>query len=107
MQTEESANNAIKALNNSVFNGSNIVVEKGRMKERNLGGGPGPNRPGGNNGPRGQSGGFRGINKHIGPINGNRRNDKMGKGILIDRMWATTLPFIITERTENILIEMV
>lgn len=106
MQTEDAANNAIKALNNSVFNGANIVVERGRMKERKpgVGGGPGkgnlggPRQQGGNmrqgggnmrqvgGGPRGggQSGGFRGNKMGNRPVKGgNRRNDNMkGKGIM-------------------------
>lgn len=59
MQTQDMADNAIKNLNNSLFNGANIVVERGRMKERKIQGGPqggapgrmnngGPNRNGGN-----------------------------------------------------------
>jgi len=61
MQTQEMADNAIKSLNNSLFNGANIVVERGRMKERKgpnpggpgsigSGGGGGPNKPSSNNG---------------------------------------------------------
>lgn len=106
MQTQEMADNAIQALNNTMFNGSNIVVERGRIKERKMkdgpGGGPG-GRPGGGmgggnrggmgggnrggmggnrGGNQGNRGGFnRGNNKQIGnrPLNGpNRmRNDKM------------------------------
>lgn len=62
MATQDQAEMAVKNLNNSLFNGVNIVVERGRMKERkpNQGGpqgappggrmnnGGGPNRNGGN-----------------------------------------------------------
>lgn len=75
MATSEQAEAAIKALNNALFNGVNIVVERGRMKPQgSLGSGPkrggqigGNNR---NNGPQsgrggnsrggGNGGGFRG-----------------------------------------------
>lgn len=71
MATSEQAEAAIKGLNNALFNGVNIVVERGRMKT-SLGSGPkrvsqmgGNNR---NNGPqssrggntRGNGSGFRG-----------------------------------------------
>lgn len=49
MQNQEMADNAIKNLNNSLFNGANIVVERGRMKERKQGG---PNQ--GQGGPPGR-----------------------------------------------------
>lgn len=71
MQTQDMAENAIKNLNNSLFNGANIVVERGRMKDRKPNqGGPGGNRNdpqilgggmGGNRGPNPMGGGgFRG-----------------------------------------------
>lgn len=51
MQTEEMAQSAIAALNNTMFNGQSIVVEQGRMKDRGQkrqsGGGPGGSRGGG------------------------------------------------------------
>lgn len=47
MQSQDMADNAIKNLNNSLFNGANIVVERGRMKERKPNQGP----PSGNGGP--------------------------------------------------------
>lgn len=93
LATQEQADNAIKALNNSLFNGANIVVERGRIKER---------APAGNNMRMGNNamganghfngGGFRGNNNNqnnndntkrfnnnrgpgMGPQTGNRRND--------------------------------
>lgn len=71
MQTQEQADAAIKELNGANFNGANIVVERGRMKDRkpmnnNRGGGSngGPPNRGGNGGMmpsnRGGNGGMRG-----------------------------------------------
>lgn len=76
MQSQEMADNAIKNLNNSLFNGANIVVERGRMKERK----PNPGGPGGNgnggpplgNGPNRMNGG--GPNR-----NGGNRNDQQNR----------------------------
>lgn len=63
MQSQAMAENAIKNLNNSLFNGANIVVEPGRMKER---------KP---NGPQGAPPGGR-MNNDGGPNrNGGNRND--------------------------------
>lgn len=65
MQTEEMAQSAIAALNNTVFNGQSIVVEPGRIKDRGQKrqgvGGPGPRggggfQRGGNQGPPGGPG---------------------------------------------------
>lgn len=68
MQTQDMADNAIKNLNNSLFNGSNIVVERGRMKERK------PNQ-GGPQGGGGGPGGPPRMNNGGGPIrNGGDRN---------------------------------
>lgn len=81
MQTQEMADMAIKNLNNSLFNGANIVVERGRMKERKPNqGGPGPNQggPGGrmnNNG----GGGGNGGNRNEGPQN-RQGLGSMGRG---------------------------
>lgn len=66
MQTSEMAREAIEALNNTEFNGQNIVVEQGRMKDKN--------GPGGNRGPpRGP------VNTNRPPMNrqgfGNRRGN--------------------------------
>lgn len=86
MQTQDMADNAIKALNNSLFNGANIVVERGRMKERKPQGpgGPGPKGPN-NNGPQNNrmSNGPPGGNR--GGMGGNRgnpmnRSGPMGRG---------------------------
>jgi len=69
MQSPEQADAAIKALNNSLFNGVNIVVERGRMKPQgSIGSGPkrggqmgGNNRNNGSQGRGGgNGGGFRG-----------------------------------------------
>jgi hypothetical protein len=60
MSAPEMADNAIKALNNSLFNGANIVVERGRMKERK---------------PQGPGGGPKGPNNNNGPQNNNRMNN--------------------------------
>ncbi|XP_047033475.1 RNA-binding protein 4.1 isoform X2 [Helicoverpa armigera] len=55
MQTEEQASAAIRALNNTSFNGGVISVERGRIKERGQRGGPGGGGRGG-----GMRGGMRG-----------------------------------------------
>ncbi|CAH0690365.1 unnamed protein product [Spodoptera exigua] len=47
MQTEDQASAAIRALNNTPFNGGVISVERGRIKERGQRGGPGGGRGGG------------------------------------------------------------
>lgn len=84
MQSQEMADNAIKNLNNSLFNGANIVVERGRMKERKPNQGP----PNGNGGPpqggrmNNGNGGNGGPNRN----GGGNRNDpqnrpgNMGRG---------------------------
>ncbi|KAL7022488.1 hypothetical protein ACKWTF_012266 [Chironomus riparius] len=96
MATSEQADAAIKALNNVLFNGVNIVVERGRMKPQgslgsgsNRGGQMGGNNR--NNGPQGIRGGnsrgngaFRannmsgGMNQQQmgGPMRQNRQNDR-------------------------------
>ncbi|XP_055678999.1 uncharacterized protein LOC129787445 isoform X2 [Lutzomyia longipalpis] len=106
MQTQEMADNAIAALNNTSFRGTTISVERGRMKERGAGGvkkGPGGgggmmnqrgpmgnrgpmggNMGGGPGGPRGPMGGMRGppgpgMNKG-GPNRGNNMRGPMGGG---------------------------
>lgn len=95
MQTQESAEAAIEALNQTNFKGATICVERGRMKERNAGGGGGDrnrNRQGGNNnrdndrGNRGGSGGGGamrrdrgGNNMRGGPYNKDR-NMNRGNG---------------------------
>lgn len=61
MQTQDMAENAIKNLNNSLFNGANIVVERGRMKDRK------PNQGGGQGGPQGNG-------PPVGRMNGGNRN---------------------------------
>lgn len=92
MQNQEMADNAIKNLNNSLFNGANIVVERGRMKERKANqGGPGgtgpPNRM--NNGGPNRNGGNRndqqnrqgpGGNMPRGPGQGQMGNNMGGGG---------------------------
>jgi RNA recognition motif-containing protein len=71
MQSQEMADNAIKNLNNSLFNGVNIVVERGRMKERKPNqGGPGGPGPQGGPGRMNNGGGPGGPNR-----NGGNRND--------------------------------
>lgn len=107
MQTQDMADNAIKNLNNSLFNGANIVVERGRMKERKPqgngpqgGGGPpgrmnnnrndgAPNRQGPGvpmgRGPMGNNGAFRGgnngsMNQGAGMIGGNMQPNQMQGG---------------------------
>lgn len=93
MQNQEMADNAIKNLNNSSFNGANIVVERGRMKERkpNQGGGPGGNGPPNrmNNGGPNRNGGNRndqqnrqgpGGNMPRGPGQGQMGGNNMGGG---------------------------
>lgn len=89
MQSEEMAESAIKALNNSLFKGVNICVEHGRMKERNndRGGKAGGPRGGGKAG--GGRGGFnRGGNdgkpNNMGGGGGPQRNG-MGGGRFGDR----------------------
>jgi RNA recognition motif-containing protein len=69
MQTQDMADNAIKNLNNSLFNGANIVVERGRMKERK------PNQGGPQQGGPGPQGGR--MNNGGGP---NRNNNNMNRG---------------------------
>lgn len=75
MQNQEMADNAIKNLNNSLFNGANIVVERGRMKERKPNQGPGG--PGGNNGP--QNNGPNRMNNGGPNRNGGNRNDQQNR----------------------------
>ncbi|KAJ8738061.1 hypothetical protein PYW08_000656 [Mythimna loreyi] len=58
MQTEDQALAAIRALNNTSFNGGVISVERGRIKERSQRGGPGG--PGGVGRGGGMRGGMRG-----------------------------------------------
>lgn len=65
METADMASNAIKALNNSQFKGQNIVVEPGRMKDRNRQGGGGGSGRGGIGGNRSE-GGDRSFNKDDG-----------------------------------------
>lgn len=85
MQTQDMAQNAIEALNNTEFNGQTIVVEQGRMKDRNRqqggGGGGGPQRGGGGGGNRGFGGGRGGGPGRGGPGSGGpMRNQKFGGG---------------------------
>lgn len=69
MQTEEMAQSAIAALNNTMLNGQSIVVEPGRIKDRGQkrgemggqrprGGGGGSFQRGSNQGPPGRQGFF-------------------------------------------------
>uniref|UniRef100_A0A1L8DI38 Putative splicing factor splicing factor n=1 Tax=Nyssomyia neivai TaxID=330878 RepID=A0A1L8DI38_9DIPT len=67
MQTQEMADAAIAALNNTTFRGTTISVERGRMKERGAGGGGGVKK-----GPGG------GMMNQRGPMGGNR--GPMGPG---------------------------
>ena len=96
MQTQEMADIAIQNLNNSLFNGANIVVERGRMKDRkpggpggNMGGNVGPNKPQNNNGRmnnnnnnnnnNGGPGGNRGaMGNNRGGMGGNNRGNMAG-----------------------------
>lgn len=83
MQTQESAESAIEALNQTNFKGATICVERGRMKERNAGGGGGDrnrNRQGGNNGrdDRGNRGGGGGG---AGGMGGPMRRDRGGSNM--------------------------
>lgn len=66
MQTEEQASAAIRALNNTSFNGGVISVERGRIKERGQRSGPGGGRGGG------MRGGMRGgmDRRGVGPMRG-------------------------------------
>lgn len=73
MQTEEMAESAIKALNNSQFNGGVISVEPGRMKERS---GYGPKKVGQGGGVVG--GGRNFNNNNSGGDQRNRSNDRQG-----------------------------
>jgi RNA recognition motif-containing protein len=59
MATQEQADAAINALNNSLFNGVNIVVERGRMKDRKP---PGGGLMQNNNGPPIRNSQMRGGN---------------------------------------------
>jgi RNA recognition motif-containing protein len=83
MQTQEMAEAAIKALNNSLFNGANIVVEKGRMKERKQQGGTGMNMNNMNNmgGPRKQMGGGIPMRNQQGGGGGGGGNRQGGMGM--------------------------
>lgn len=74
MQTPEMADTAIKNLHNSQFNGANIVVERGRMKERKvMGGGPNARMNNAGGGPN-----RNGANRNDGPPN--RQGPNMGRG---------------------------
>lgn len=80
MQTQESAEAAIEALNQTNFKGATISVERGRMKERNAGGGAGGgdrnrNRQGG--GGRDDRGGSRGGMGGGGPMRRDRGGSNM------------------------------
>jgi len=81
MQTQEMAESAIKALNNTMFNGTSITVERGRMKER--GSGPGKGRPVG----RGGGGGGMRNNNDMSSNGGSRPQfrDNRGRGRPGDR----------------------
>lgn len=75
MQTQDMAENAIKNLNNSLFNGANIVVERGRMKDRK------PNQGGPQGGGAPNQGIIRGMNNGNMPNRngaGNRNDPNVG-----------------------------
>lgn len=80
MQSQEMADNAIKNLNNSLFNGANIVVERGRMKDRkpNQGGPQGGN--GNGNGPPQRMNNNNGPPQRMNNNNGGPQNRPMGRG---------------------------
>lgn len=82
MQTQDMADNAIKNLNNSLFNGANIVVERGRMKERKPNqGGPPQGGPGGpQQGGRMNNGGGGGPNRNNNMNRGPNQGGQMGAG---------------------------
>ncbi|KAJ2938519.1 hypothetical protein O0L34_g4007 [Tuta absoluta] len=72
MQSEDQASAAIRALNNTTFNGGTITVERGRIKERGQRG-PGGPRGGGRGGMRGgmdRRGGGGGGPMRGGPVGG-------------------------------------
>lgn len=78
METADMASNAIKALNNTEFKGQTIVVEPGRMKDRNRSTGGAPNK-GGSVGRGGMGGnrsdGDRGSNRDGGNRSFNNNQD--------------------------------
>lgn len=78
METSDMAETAIKALNNTQFKGQNIVVEPGRVKDRNKQGGGGPKGGRGGMGGNRSDGGDRdrSFNRDGGNQGGPMRRDR-------------------------------